>query len=428
MLTAYKFRLYPNEEQQTLFSKYFGCNRVVWNKALALREEYYKQHKNDSGKKGLNYYDTARFLTSLKKKEEYKWLREVNSQSLQQSLIDLNSAFKNFFKGIAKYPNYKKKGKKQSFRVPQFFNFDDNVLYLPKFGKGIKMVDHREFPRNKVRQVTISKVPSDKYFVSVLVDDDKKTPKKATVKDNLKTIGIDMGIKDSVVLSNGIKIDNPKYLQKSEKLLKLRQKQLSRKKLGSNNFHKSRIKVAKVHEKIVNRRHDFLHKVSDAITKQFDTIAIETLNIEGMKANHHIARAIGDVGIGRFFQFLKYKAENRGKNILEIGMFDPSSKMCHYCKHINEKLTLSEREWECPNCHRILDRDLNAAINIRDFGLEEAGIKLRKPKNQDPIPSVRGKSKPVENPLAAELTKMKIKVRSTSYGAEKQEAPCGSLG
>ncbi|MCL4391298.1 MAG: transposase [Candidatus Parvarchaeota archaeon] len=422
MLTAYKFRLYPNEEQQVLFSKYFGCNRVVWNKALALKEEYYKEHKNNTAKKGLNYYDTARFLTSLKKKEEYKWLKEVNSQSLQQSLIDLDKAFKNFFKGVAKYPNYKKKSNKQSFRVPQFFNFDDSVLYLPKFGKGIKMKEHREFPREKVKQVTISKVPSGKYFVSILVSDSRKAPKKAAVKDNSKTIGIDVGIKDSVVLSNGIKIDNPKYLKKSEKLLKLRQKQLSRKKLGSNNFHKSRIKVAKIHERITNQRHDFLHKVSDAITKHFDTIAVETLNIGGMKKNHRTAKAISDVGIGNFFRFLKYKAENRGKNILEIGMFDPSSKMCHYCRHINEKLTLSEREWECPNCHAWLDRDLNAAINIRDFGLEEAGIKLRKPRNQGLIPSVRGKSKPVENPLTAELIKMKIKFRSTSHGPEKQEA------
>ena len=218
MLTAYKFRLYPNEEQQTLFSKYFGCNRVIWNKALELREKYYKRHKNENGKKGLNYYDTARFLTILKKKEEYKWLKEVNSQSLQQSLIDLNTAFKNFFKGIAKYPNYKKKGKKQSFRVPQFFNFDDSVLYLPKFGKGIRMKEHREFPRNKVRQVTISKVPSGKYFVSILVSDSREAPEKAAIKDNPKTIGIDMGIKESVVLSNGIKIDNPKYLKKSEEI------------------------------------------------------------------------------------------------------------------------------------------------------------------------------------------------------------------
>ena len=427
MLTAYKFRLYPNKEQQTLFSKYFGCNRVVWNKALALRKEYYKEHKNDSGKKGLNYYDTARFLTSLKKEEEYEWLKEANSQSLQQSLIDLDKAFKAFFKGISKYPNYKKKNNKQSFRVPQFFRFDDDVLYLPKFGKGIKMIEHREFPRDKVRQVTVSKVPSGKYYVSVLVDDKKRAPKKAKITASpAKTIGIDMGIKDPVVLSNGIKIGNPGHLQKSEKLLKTRQKQLSRKKLGSNNFQKSRIKVAKIHEKVANQRHDFLHKVSDAIAKQFDTVVIESLNLEGMKKNHHIAKAISGVGIYAFSRFLKYKAEKRGKNIIEIGMFDPSSKMCHYCKHINKELTLEERVWKCPNCHTWLDRDLNAALNIRDFGLAKAGIKIRKPKNRSPIPSVRGESKPVENSLAAELTKMKIKVRSTSHGPEKQEAPCGS--
>jgi putative transposase len=203
---------------------------------------------------------------------------------------------------------------------------------------------------------------------------------------------------------------------------------LSRKKLGSNNFHKSRIKVAKVHEKITNQRHDFLHKVSDAITKRFDTTVIESLNISGMKKNHNIAKAISDVGSYTFFQFLKYKAERRGKNIIEIGMFDPSSKMCHYCKHINKELTLKEREWECPNCHAWLDRDLNAAINILNFGLEKAGLKPTVFGKRSRIPSVRGESKPVENPLAAELIRMKIKVRPTSHGPEKQEAPCGSLG
>ena len=147
-----------------------------------------------------------------------------------------------------------------------------------------------------------------------------------------------------------------------------------------------------------------------------------------MKKNHHIAKAISGVGIYTFFRFLKYKAEKRGKNIIEIGMFDPSSKMCHVCKHINKELTLEERVWECQNCHIWLDRDINAALNIRDFGLAKAGIKIRKPKNQSPIPSVRGELKPVENPLAAELARMKIKVRSTSHGPEKQEAPCGSLG
>jgi putative transposase len=171
MLTAYKFRLYPNEKQQSLFSKYFGCSRVVWNKALELREEYYKEHKNDKQKKGLNYYDTARFLRELKQKDEYKWLKEANSQSLQQTLMDLDKAFKAFFKSISKYPKYKKKTNRQSFRVPQFFNFDDNVLYLPKMGKGIKMEVHREFPRDKVRQLTITKTPTGKYFVSLTVED-----------------------------------------------------------------------------------------------------------------------------------------------------------------------------------------------------------------------------------------------------------------
>ena len=226
MLTAYKFRLYPNKDQKELFSKYFGCTRVVWNKALELRESYYKEHKNDKQKKGLNYYDTARFLRELKQKEEYKWLKEANSQSLQQALMDLDKAFKVFFKGISKYPNYKKKTNRQSFRVPQFFNFTDNLLYLPKMGKGIKMEVHREFP-------------------------------------------------------------------------------LSRKQKDSKNRDKARLMVAKTHEKVASQRNDFLHKVSTAITKQFDTIVIETLNIKEMKKNHSLAKAISNVSWSRFFEFIK---------------------------------------------------------------------------------------------------------------------------
>jgi putative transposase len=414
MLTAYRFRLYPNEKQQELFSKYFGCSRVAWNKALELRENYYKEHRNNKAKKGLNYYDTARFIKELKQKEEYKWLKEANSQSLQQTLMDLDKAFKAFFKSISKYPNYKRKSNKQSFRMPQFFNFTDNLLYLPKMGKGIKMEVHREFPKDKVRQLTITKTPTDKYFVSITVDDRKEAPKKVQITSNPgKTIGIDVGLKDFAVLSNGIKISNPKFLQKSEKLLKSRQRMLSRKKLGSNNRDKARLMVAKTHERTTNKRNDFIHKVSTAITKRFDTIVIETLNIREMKKNHSLAKSISNASWDRFLGFLKYKAENQGKNVIEIGMFEKSSKTCSVCGHVNKGLTLKEREWTCKDCNTKLDRDVNAAINIRNFGLKQIGL------NQ--IPSDRGEFKPVENPLTAKLAKMRIKARSTSHGPEKQE-------
>ena len=414
MLTAYKFRLYPNKDQKEMFSKYFGCSRVVWNKALELRENYYKEHKNDKQKKGLNYYDTARFLRELKQKEEYNWLKEANSQSLQQTLMDLDKAFKAFFKGISKYPKYKKKTNRQSFRVPQFFNFTDNLLYLPKMGKGIRMEVHREFPRGKVKQLTVTKTPTGKYFVSLTVDDEKEMPAKVKITNNTdKSIGIDMGLKDFAILSNGIKISNPKYLQKSEKLLKSRQRALSRKQKGSKNRAKARISLAKIYERIANQRNDFIHKVSTAITKQFDTIVVETLNIREMKKNHSLAKSISNVSWSRFFQFLKYKAEKQGKNVIEIGMFEKSSKTCSVCGHVNKGLTLKEREWECTNCNTLLDRDINAAINIRNFSLKQIGL------NQ--IPSDRGEFKPVENPLTAELVKLNIKARSTSHDLKKQE-------
>ena len=414
MLTAYKFRLYPNNEQKETFSKYFGCNRVVWNKALELREKYYKEHKDDKAKKGLNYYDTAKLIKELKQKEEYKWLKEANSQSLQQVLMDLDKAFKAFFRKISKYPNYKKKSNRQSFRIPQHFNFTDNLLYLPKLGKGIKMEVHREFPREKVKQLTITKTPTDKYFVSLVVDDREEAPQKVqTTSDPKKTVGIDVGLKDFAVLSNGIKISNPKYLQRSEKLLKSRQRMLSRKQKGSKNRNKARIRVAKTHEKISNQKNDFIHKVSTAIIKQFDTVVIETLNIKGMKRNRNMAKAIGNASWGRFFQSLKYKADKQGKNVIEIGMFEKSSKTCHPCGYVNKGLTLSQREWICENCNAHLNRDLNASEDIRDFGLKQVGL--------DPIPSDRGEYKPVENPLTAELAKMNIKARSTSHDPEKQE-------
>ncbi len=414
MLTAYKFRLYPNKDQKEIFSKYFGCNRVVWNKALELRETYYKEHKNDKSKKGLNYYDTAKFLKELKQTEEYKWLKEANSQSLQQVLLDLDKAFKAFFRRISKYPKYKKKSNKQSFRIPQHFNFDDGVLYLPKMGKGIKMEAHREFPKDKVKQLTITKTPTGKYFVSLTVDDGKEAPAKVQITNNPgKTIGLDAGLKDFAILSNGIKIENPKYLQRAEKLLEKRHKQLSRKQKGSKNRDKARIRLAKIYERITNQRNDFLHKVSAVITKQFDTIAVETLNILGMEKNHSLAKSISNIAWGRFFQFLRYKAEKVGKNVIEIGMFEKSSKTCSVCGHVNEDLTLNQRKWTCKSCNTPLDRDLNAAINIRDFGLKQ--------KRLDPVPSDRGELKPVENPLTAELAKMKIKARSTSYDPEKQE-------
>ena len=220
-------------------------------------------------------------------------------------------------------------------------------------------------------------------------------------------------LKDFAILSNGVKISNPKFLQKSEKLLKSRQRALSRKQKDSKNRDKARLMVAKTHEKVASQRNDFIHKVSTAITKQFDTIAVETLNIKGMKKNHSLAKSIGNVSWSRFFQFLKYKAEKQGKNVIEIGMFEKSSKTCSVCGHVNNDLTLKEREWTCKNCNTKLDRDVNAAINIRDFGLNQIGLKS--------VPSDRGEYKPVENPLTAELAKMKIKARSTSHDLKKQE-------
>jgi putative transposase len=283
----------------------------------------------------------------------------VNSQSLQQAIQNMDIAFKKFFKG-AGFPKFKKKSNGGSFAVPQNVKIENNLLIIPKFKEGIKIVLHRPM-RGLVKSATVSVTTTGKYFVSILCDTKEEAPTKALIKENT-AIGVDLGIKDFAVTSEGEVIENPKYLRNSIDRLKVLQRRASKKQKGSQNRKKANKRVALLHEKIKNQRQDFLHKTSTKLIRENQTIALETLAVKNMVKNHNLAQAINDVSWSSFVTMLGYKAEWYGKNILRIGQFAPSSKSCSKCGSINKDLTLKDREWTCPKCNSVLDRDVNAAV------------------------------------------------------------------
>ena len=365
---AYKYRIYPNKVQQELLEKHFGCVRFCFNRGLDKKIKAYQQDK-----KRLSCFDLINELAKLKKEKEFEWLNEVNSQSLQMALRNLDNAFTNFFRKQNKFPNFKsKKHNINSFQIPQHLKLSDK-LDIPKI-KGIKIIQHRKL-EGKIKTATVSKTPTGKYYISILVEQDKKLPKKPKIKENT-AIGIDLGIKTFATLSDGRKIDNPKYLKNSLKKLRRQQRWLSRKIKGSNNRKKQVKKVVLIHEKITNQRSDFLHKFSYQITheKQVNTIAIEDLNVKGMVRNHCLAQAISDVSWSEFRRQLEYKTEWYGKNLLVIGRFEASSKTCS-CGQVNQELKLSDREWTCKKCGVKHDRDILAANNIKKFALIPQGLR-----------------------------------------------------
>lgn len=361
MYISYKYRIYPNKEQATLIEKHFGCTRYIYNWSLSDRIAFYQSEKKTKKK-----FDIINELPELKKQNE--WLKEVNSQSLQSAVEHMDTAFKNFFRDKKWFPNYHKKHWRQSFHIPQntWVYFDEWIVSVPKL-KWIKTVFHRRF-EGSIRQSTISKTPTWKYFISILVEEDIK---KLTRNDN--TIWIDVGIKDFAVFSTWEKIDNPKYLKKSLLSLKKKQKALSRKVKWSSNRNKARLRVARIHEKVSNQRSDFLHKVSTRVMNENQVICTEDLNVKWMMKNRRLSQAIWDVGWWMFFNMLQYKSEWYGRDIIKIWRFEPSSKTCT-CGFINNELTLSMREWTCPKCGNHHDRDILAANNIKRFALAKVGM------------------------------------------------------
>lgn len=382
MLKAYKYRLSPNALQSELINKHIGCSRFVFNLALECKQMAYA-----GAKVNLTCFDLNKQIPELKK--ECVWLKEVNSQSLQSSIVNLDRAFTNFFKGHNDFPKFKSKHKgTQSFQVPQFVTIEDDKLFLPKFKSGIKIILHRKF-KGEIRTVTISRTPTGKYFASVLVDNKKELPNKKPIRENT-AVGIDLGIKSFIVTSDGLQIDNPKYLKNSLLHLKYLQRQVSRKVKGSNSRKKTVFRLAIQHEKVANQRKDFLNKLSSKIISENQTICIEDLTVSNMIKNHKLAQAISDCGWSMFVSMLEYKASWYGKNLLRIGKFEPSSKLCSKCGAKNDTLTLADREWLCANCGTLHDRDLNAAINIKTFALRNYLTVERSRKNLMELPTLVG--------------------------------------
>ncbi|RBR28539.1 IS605 OrfB family transposase [Enterococcus cecorum] len=371
-LKAYKFRIYPTEEQEIFFAKTFGCVRKVYNLMLNDRKKAYEEVKNDNSKK-------MTFPTPAKYKKEFPFLKEVDSLALANAQLNLDKAYKNFFRDKSVgFPRFKsKKNPVQSYTTNNQNGtvalIDSKFIKIPKLKSLVRIKLHRQ-PKGMIKSATISRHASGKYYISLLCKEEiNELPKTNSA------IGIDLGITDFAILSDGQKIDNHKFTSKMEKKLKREQRKLSRrallaKKKGiplseAKNYQKQKRKVARLHEKVMNQRTDFLNKLSTEIIKNHDIICIEDLNVKGMLRNHKLARSISDVSWSSFVAKLQYKADWYGREIIKVDTWFPSSQICSECGHKDGKKSLDIREWTCPICHTHHDRDINASINILTEGL-----------------------------------------------------------
>ena len=364
---AYKYRFSPGDEQKRILAQTFGCCRYVYNWALRQRTDAYYQH----GER-LYYEGTAQRLVLLKKQEETMWLNEVSSVPLQQALRHLDKAFRNFFEGRAEYPTFKKKRHQQSATyASNAFTWDGQGckdLTLAKMDAPLPTIWHRPLPDGcKPSSVTITKDDAERYFVAILVEEDIK-PLEVTPK----MVGLDLGLKSMVITSDGHTYGNPKFFAKDEKKLAKAQRRHAKKKKGSKNRAKARLKVARIHKKIADRRRDYQHKLSTRIIRENQVVCIESLQVKNMVKNHCLAKAISDVGWSEFVRQLEYKAAWYGRTVVKIDKWYPSSKRCFDCGHILDSLTLDVRSWVCPACGVVHDRDINAAKNILAAGLAVA--------------------------------------------------------
>ena len=377
MLRAIKIRLYPNMEQATQINKLLGCYRFVYNQTLARKINQYKEHNISENRSTLSYW----FHHELLKDDNFIWLREQNTKVLKQSIMDMLDAYKRFFKQHTGYPKFKSKhDNKQScrFEIGTISRKNDYTTYQLslanikniKFRCNKKYVQYLQKHHDNIRQATLSKLPCGEYYLSILVDGDLI---HKGLQDSDNCVGIDLGVKEFIITSEG-EVFNNLHFKKNEtiKLNKL-QKQLSRKQKGSNNRNKARIKLAKVYKTINDRKQYYLHYVSNSLIDENQVICMEDLNVKGMVKNHKLAESILEMNFGEFRRILEYKARWYNRKIVFVDRFYPSSKTCNNCGYIYKKLKLSDREWICPNCGKLINRDYNAALNILDEGLRIIG-------------------------------------------------------
>lgn len=383
MIRAYKYKLNPTMKQQHQLSQAFGNARFIYNWGLNRKKTEWENNKQN-----VTYLQLAKELTILKQDGEHDFLKLGTTESLQQSLRNLDNAFTRFFKAKKGFPKFK--SKKNSIDSVKFinnvhFDFDNWKVKIPKIG-WVKLCKNKTFDVNNVKlgTLTVTKDKCGDYWCTIVVDDNNPQISKAKISEET-TVGIDLGIKHYAILSDGTKYGNPKFLEKGQQRLVGLQQGLSKKTKGSKNYKKQKLRIARLHRKIANRRSDFIHKLTSDMVNRFDTICMENLNITGMTQNHRLANPIQSAAWGEFKRQIEYKADMYGKNVILIGRFEPSSKTCSKCGYVNKELTLNDREWICPVCGKRHDRDINAAINIKEFGLHPqalVGIENKLNKNE----------------------------------------------
>lgn len=374
MLKAVKVRIYPTRNQSQFLNQQFGAVRFVYNKSLAIINHFYKiRHKSLKPTR-----DIKPLLATAKRSRKYHWLKNYDSIALQEGCRNLDKAFQKFFKKEAGYPNYKKKHLRQSSYHCTGLSWGENWIKIPKLKSSIKAKIHRKLT-GLIKSITLEKASTGKYHAAILVEDGKKKPIPLKLLASSRVLGCDMGLHHLLISSNGNKISNPKFLDKSRRNLRRKQQNLSRKIKGSAKRAKARLLVAKCHERTKNSRFDFQHKLSKRLIDENQAIGVETLKVKNMLKNRRLSRAIADAAWGKLIEKLTYKAEDSGKHLVKIDQWYASSKTCHNCDYKREKLCLSEREWDCPKCYHHHDRDINASLNIEKqtiLQLKAAGLSV----------------------------------------------------
>ena len=373
MFRAIKVKLYPSKQQEQDINELLGCYRFVYNHLLALKQKEYNDNKINLSLCEISKY----FYGTLRKDENYVWLKKQNTQVMAQSIRQMFTAYEKFFKLHTGFPKFKSKKDKQSALFPlnaisKRNTFEQRKITLTQSFKDIKFrcsdlyLKRLQTYKDKIRSATISKTKSGNYFLSILID----IPEDEIVKfkQTGESVGIDLGVKDFVITSDGEVFGNKHFLKKEEQKLKKLQRQLSKKVKGSNNHNKARIRLAKAYEHLTNQKENYIHSIVNELLRYYDTIYMEDLNVSGMLKNHKLAKAIQEVGFYRFKSVLLDKSINNGKKVVFVNRFYPSSKTCSYCGYVYKGLTLDEREWKCPQCGTKHDRDLNAAMNILNEG------------------------------------------------------------